>query len=159
MNKYFFWVADKPEYNNKRFQNFLKGINDLLYIQKQNISVELKRTRKDTSDKARGYIWAEILPKSLYGLRELGNDIPNNKTGLEYVYQYLKAQGGFFEIKKITLKDGSVDTQAIFESFGKENGDLARQTEFIDFAIRFCAEKLGVVVQSPEEWKLERGMK
>ena len=158
MNKYFFWVADTPEQNNTRFQVFLKQIKDLLYIQKQDVNIEIKETKKATSDKARGYIFAEIVPKALYGLRELGNDVPNNKAGLEYVYQYLKAQGGFFEIKKIKLKDGTITTQAEFESFGR-TGDLKRQTEFIEFCIRFCAENLGIVIQDAAEWKLARGIK
>jgi hypothetical protein len=56
------------------------------------------------------------------------------------------------------IKDGSVDTFTEFDTFGAK-GDKRKLTEFIDFCIRFASEKLGVVVRSPEDWKIERGIK
>ena len=158
MNIFQFWHTDKPEENNLRFQSLKKLLIEMLYQQKQNITVEIKNTRKDTSDKARGYIFGVIIPSAIKGLRDLGNDIPENKIGEEYVYQFLKAQGSFFEIKEIKFADGTTSSFAEFESFGKD-GDLKRQTEFIDFCIRFCAEELQISIPSPEEWKLQRGVK
>jgi hypothetical protein len=157
--KFQFWANDKPEQNNRIFQNLLKFLIDLLYTQKQDITIEISETKKKISDEQRGYMWAEIIPSIKKALIDLGNDIPHNKkTGDEFVYQYLKAQGGFFEIKKLTFADGSVDTFTEFDSFGNK-GDKRKLTEFVDFCIRFASEKLGVVVRSPEEWKLERGIK
>jgi hypothetical protein len=157
--KFQFWAKINPEDNNKVFQNFLKFIKNLLYGEKIDITIEITETKKKISDEQRGYMWAEVIPSIKQGLIELGNDIPHNKkTGDEFVYQYLKAQGGFFDIKKITLASGEVHTFAEFETFGMK-GDKRKLTEFIDFCIRFASEKLGVVVRSPEEWKLERGIK
>lgn len=157
MNKFCFWKNETLEQNNKILQNMRNYLINLLYIEKQDITIKIKITKKSTSDKARGYIWAEIIPKALQGLRELGNDIQNNENGKEYVYQYLKAQGGFFKIKKVKLKNGDEQSFADFETFGK-NGDLKRQTEFIDFCIRFCSENLGVVIQESQDWKIKRGI-
>jgi hypothetical protein len=157
MNIFKFWANDTLEQNNTRFQ-IVKRLLINMINQNIDVTIEIKETKKKTSDKARGYIFGVIIPLALQGLCDLGNEIPNNNTGKEYVYQFLKAQGGFFEIKEIKMADMTKKTFAEFESFGQK-GDLKRQCEFIDFCGKWCAENLNVVLPDPEVWKRENGFK
>jgi hypothetical protein len=121
------------------------------------IEITIKKAKKSPTDEARGYLWAEILPKLRLMLIDFGNDIPMNTTGLEMVYIMMKEQANLYEIKKIKLK-GVVIENKVYESFDNKKGDREKLKYFIDFCIRFGNE-WGMQFESPEDYKLKRGIR
>ena len=150
-----FWKNDTEKQTNSVLDNFHNYFSRMLKT--CNITIKIIETSKNPSDATRGYIWAEIVPKALFGFIAAGHQLPNNKTGLEIAYKRLKVEGGFYEVIKTDIK-GKVFKDIVFESFSNK-GDQKRANEFIEFCIQFIAEWFGIVCETPEEYKIKRGIK
>jgi len=159
MNIFQFWANDNNNQINKIFENLKKIILQNIRNENKDITITITETKKAPSIKSQRYIWGVIIPSVKKALIDFGNEIPNNKTGDQIVYEYLKKEGGFFEINVLNLPDGTNSSFYEFESFGQnKDADKKRQTDFIDFCLKWGAEQ-GIYMQTPDEWKLLRGLK
>lgn len=155
MKEYKFWKNDTKDQTSRVLHNFIEEV--FLMLKTKNITLTIKETSKHPSDELRGYIWAEIVPKALFGFIQAGHQIPNNKIGRNIVYKRLKVEGKFYEIIEAKIK-GKVFKDIVFESFSNK-GNQKRANEFIEFSIQFIAEWFGIVIETPEDYKLKRGIK
>lgn len=145
MFKFYFEKSNK---HNWEFivQNCLRTIREQIVT--EDTCVEIKRLRKQPSDKQRGYYWAVVLPAIKKGLIELGND---DYTQKDDVHIFMKMILKYYD-KKIVRTNKSINKSIVFKSVGNDKGDKKETTEYIDACIRWSAENLGIVIPEAEKY-------
>jgi len=163
MHKFYFYKDDKTFNQNKVLDNFHNTFTQCL--SKKDIVVEIKDLKKSPSNKQRAYVRGyicETIKKCL--INDCGwDDLPNNEGGNQQVYEMLKTEGRFYSEISHIIKDKAGNKRylkkRVLESFSNSKGDKKRLSEFIEHCLKWASENLGVVLETPEEWKLKRGIK
>lgn len=150
MDTFHFYKNDQDKQKNKILDNFHTKLNER--IGAEDLEILIKQLRKSPSNPMRAYIFGYIIPSINKIFLEYGNEF----TDME-VYEFMKDRGKFYNLMKIRINNNTT-TRKRYDTFSNL-GNKKRTAAFIDFCIRWSSEHLGLSLESPEEYKLKRGIR